>query len=73
MDPGGPAFPARVAEERNRVWAQELTEVEERVRAELARKAKGRELEAWGQVKISSPVESGTQSEEMVDTRWALT
>ena len=41
--------------------------------ADPAREAKERELEVWGQFKVAPPVEMGTQSKEMVATRWVLT
>ena len=54
IDPGAsfvlgsrvPVFSARVAEGRNRILGQELTEAAEGVHADLARKAKVRKLEA---------------------------
>ena len=55
---GGPGLSARVAEGRNRISAQELSVSEGRVDADLAKKAKARELGAWGQLKDFSPVRS---------------
>ena len=49
MDGGGPVLSAWVAEECSRVLGQKLSEAEERVHADLARKAKERKLEAWEQ------------------------
>ena len=69
---GGPALSAWVAEECNRVSGQELTEAEERVRADLAQRAKERELEAWGRFKGLPPAKMGAKSKEMADTRWVL-
>ena len=66
---GGPALSARVAEEPNRVLVKELTSAGERAHAALARKAQERELEPWGQFKVSSPVKLGAQSKVLVDTR----
>ena len=43
------------------------------MRGALANKAKERELDAWKQSKIPSPVIAGAQTKEVVDTRWALT
>ena len=54
MDSGGPVISTWVAEERNRISQQELAEVEERVHADLAGKARGRELEAWEQLKMGA-------------------
>ena len=48
-------------------------EAAERMHADLARRAKERKLEAWGQFNVSSPEKMGTQSKDMVDTRWVLT
>ena len=73
MDGGGPLLSACVAEERNRVSGQELTEEEGRSHGDLARNANERELGAWRQFKVSLPVGMGAQSEGMVDTRWVLT
>ena len=73
LDGGGPALSTWVAEERDRILGQELTEAEERVRADLAQKAKVRELEAWGQYKVSPPGEMGAQSKDLADTLWVLT
>ena len=39
----------------------------------LAVKGEGRGLEAYEQSKVSSPVEMGAQSEEMMDTNWVST
>ena len=73
MGSGGPVLSAWVVGKCNRVLGQELTEAEERAHAHLARKAQARELEAWGQFKVFSPVKMGAQSEEIVDTLWAPT
>ena len=51
-DGGGSVLFARVAEARNRVLGQELTEVDERLHADLVRKAKGKELDARGNFKV---------------------
>ena len=63
---------AWVAEERNRISGQELTEGEERAFSDLVKKAKERELEAWEQLRVFSPIQPGTQQENLVDTRWVL-
>ena len=52
MDGGGPVLAASVAEECNRIFGQDLTEVEERAHANLARKATERALEAREQLKV---------------------
>ena len=68
---------------------QQLTEFEERAHADLARKAKARELEPWEQLEalskrqkrgnlwqsgnVLSPVKMGTQSDDLADTRWVST
>ena len=70
---GGPVLSAWGAGGRNRILGQELTGVEERAHPDLARKATERELEAWDQLKDSSPVKVGAKSKDMVDTCWALT
>ena len=70
MDGAGPVLSARVAGECNRVLGQEFAEVEERVRAGLARRTRVSELGTWGQFKVPPPAKMGTQSEEMADTRW---
>ena len=36
-------------------------------------KAQGRELDAWGQPKVFSPVKMGSHPEDVADTRWLLT
>ena len=72
MDGVEPVLSAWVAEECNRVSTRKLTEVEERVHADLARKAKERELEARDQFKVSPFVKMGTQPKEMVDARRVL-
>ena len=64
---------ARVAGGRSRILGQESAEVEELVRADLARMAKERGVEAWEQFKGPPPMEMGTQPKDLVDTRWVLT
>ena len=58
---GWPVLSARVTDECNRISAQDLT-----------RMAKRRGLAAWGQIKVFPPAIMGTQSQEMVNTRLAL-
>ena len=69
----GRYFFAWVAEGCSRVSGQELAEAAERLHADIARKAREKELEAWGQLKVFSPPKMGAQSEDIVDARWALT
>ena len=51
---------------------QESPEEEERLRADLVRKAKERGLDPWKQFKVFPPVEIGSRSRDVVDTRWVL-
>ena len=73
VDGGGPVLSAWVAGDCSRISGQALTEAEERNFADLVYKAKVRELEAWGQFKVSSPGKHGAESKDPVDTRWVLT
>ena len=50
-----------------------MTEGEEQAHADRVLKAKESELDAWEQFKVYSPVTSGTQTKDALDTRWALT
>ena len=50
-----------------------MAEEAERVHADLARKAKDRELHARKQFKVFSAVEMSSQSKDIVNTRWELT
>ena len=52
-----PVLSAWAAEERDRTWGREFTEAAGRARADIVRMAEDRELEAWGQFKVSSPME----------------
>ena len=70
---GNSVLPTRVAEERRRVSGQESSEEEERLHADLARKADERKLDEWDQFEVFSPVKMGAQAEDVVNTRWALT
>ena len=70
---GGPALPARFAEERDRVSRQELTGEAGRARVGLALRAIERKLVAWMQFKAYPPAQMDTQAQDVVDTRWALT
>ena len=56
---GGPVFSAWVAGKRSLFLEQESAEAEERAYADLARKTKGRELEAWEQSKVCPPAKMG--------------
>ena len=47
--------------------------MEERVHADLVRKAEGSEADAWRQFNVSSPVQMGAPARVAGDTRWALT
>ena len=81
MDPGAsflvdgekPALSAWIAEDPNRILGKELTESEARTFSDLAHEAKVRESEAWAHFWVFSLVQPGTQSRDLVDTRWALT
>ena len=66
-------LPTLVAEERLRVSGQESSQGEERLHADLVRKANERKLDEWEQFKVFSPVKMGAQAEDVVNTRWALT
>ena len=70
---GGPALSARAPGARDRISGQELTEEEERNFADLAYKAKARELEAREHFKVSPPEKSGTRPKDLVDKRWPPT
>ena len=72
VDEWGPASSAWVAEERNRILGQELTECGGREFSDLVHTAKVRELEARGRSRAFSPVQPGTQPKDLVDARWAL-
>ena len=52
---------------------QELTESEGRTFSDLVNKAKVRELGAREPFRVFSPAQPGTQSKDLVDTRWVLT
>ena len=72
VDGGEPVLSAWVAEERNRVSGQESTEMAERAQAEPVLKAVEGEVDAWKQFKVYLPAQMGTQTEDVVDTRWPL-
>ena len=44
-----------------------------RAHADLARKAEVRDLDAWGQFKVLSPVRLGARTKALAETRWVLT
>ena len=73
MNGGASALSARVAEERSRVLGQESTAEEGRVRADLVRGAKEWGLVWRRQFKVFAPVKTRAQTEDVADTRWALT
>ena len=52
---------------------QELTEAEEKMRADLARDAMGRELGAWKQFKGFELLQQGCNSQSVTKSRRALT
>ena len=52
IDGGGPVLSAWAAEECNRVSRRKLTVVEERVHADLVKRAKERLLDGWKQFKV---------------------
>ena len=64
---------ARVAEGRNRILRQELTESEESAHAGHVLMASVGELGAREQFKGFSLVRMGAESRDLVDTRWVLT
>ena len=73
MGGGGPVLSASFAVECRRILRQALTEEENRASADFVSKAKVRESEATEQFKAFSPEKMGTQSQDSVDTRRALT
>ena len=68
-DGGGPVLSSRLAEERNRISAQESTKGGDRTSADPGNKAKVGELGAWEHFRVFSPEKSGARSEDLVDTR----
>ena len=62
---GGAALSAWVAEQRNRLSGQELTEGDGRTFSDLAHKAKVRELEARGRSQVFSSGNLGAQSSDL--------
>ena len=58
-----------IAEERNRVAGQELTETGAKLRECLTSAAKQRELNAWKKFKVSQPVKVRAPSKLAADTR----
>ena len=73
MDGMGAVTPARVAEERNRISAQGLTEEEEKLHKDVASGAKRQEITAQRQFNGFSPIEGDAQSKAIADTRLAPT
>ena len=70
---GGSALSTRVAEERNRVLGQELTEVGDRAHADLLRMAKERKVDASKKLKVLPPVQMDAETTDVADRRWVLT
>ena len=66
-------FPAKAADECNRISGQELPPEPERLYEKDALAAKQRELDTWSQFKDYNPMEPGKCGEEVVGTRWVLT
>ena len=73
LDGGRPVLSEKVAEKRDRVSGQELTDEGGRAHADLASRAKERELGAWKQFKVYPPAQMRAQTKVVVDSRWALT
>ena len=69
----GGAISAGVADECNRTLGQELTPVEEEIRADLVNAGKQRELAAWAKFDAFSPHEASRVQKQIVETRWVLT
>ena len=59
VDGMGPAISAWVADGRKRISGQELAEEEEELHKNSVSDAKERELSAWEQFKVSSPIKEG--------------
>ena len=53
------AIPARVADERNPVSGQEMSEEEAAAHAELVQEGEKKELDAWGPFGVSTPLKAG--------------
>ena len=64
---------ARVFGESNRVFGYDLVGAEERLRADLVDTAQEWEVDARRQFEVFSLVKMGARTEEVVDTRRALT
>ena len=77
--PGAPvdgvdaAISAWPADLRNDTLAKELSKEEETKYAPLARAASGRELAAWGEFDVFSPIAQANIEKTTVVTRWVLT
>ena len=72
-DGTGAVMSAWVAEERNRMRGQELTEEEEKLEKGSASEAKERELRARKQFNVSPLIKGGNQSQAIAETPWVLT
>ena len=62
-----------VADERNRVLGQQLSEEGEELHAGLARDAKVKELDAWKSCEVCEPFTETNITYAVVDTRWVRT
>ena len=61
-----------VADERNRVLGQQLSEEGEELHAGLARDAKVKELDAWKRFGAYEPFDETHITKAIVNTRWVL-
>ena len=62
--------PAQAADASDRILGQELPPDEDRLYEKDAPAAKTRELDAWSQFKVYSPMEPGKCNKDVVETRW---
>ena len=69
----GAAISVWVAEERNRISGQELSEAEETLHVDLVRGAKEKELNAWTQFKVFKPRREGRNAKAVLNAMWELT
>ena len=67
LDGERPVLSACVAAECIRVSGQESTGEEDRAHADLVKTAKEREVHAWKQFEVYSPVQMGSQTKGVVD------
>lgn len=66
-------FPARAADECNRVSGKKLSEEGEAAHGDLVREAKGKELVAWKSPNVFKPLKPGEVRKTAADARWVLT